>query len=59
MKDSTLVFLVVPHKDGSLDNNLEVGPLPDNPPTPSFPRPILRDDEDLGIPREILDMFKI
>ena len=59
MKDDTLVFLVVPEKDGSLAHNLDVVPLPENFGFPSVPELILRDDENLGIPREVLDMLKM
>ena len=58
MKDGPLGFKIVPHKDRAFYCHLEVGPLPSNFIFPSVPGPFLRDDEEFGRPREVVEHFK-
>ena len=53
-----MVFPVVTHKDISLAHHLKAGPFPSNFSFSSFLGLFLRDDEDLGCPREVVDVFK-
>ena len=55
----TLRFPAVPHTDGTLAHHLKVGPFPSNFCAPSVLDPFFRADEDLGYPRELVDVFKI
>ena len=56
MKDGTLGFPIVPHRDGALAHNLEVGNFPYNF---TYPFPFLRDYEELGSHREVVENLKI
>ena len=58
MKDGTLVLPVVPYEDGSFDYHLEIGTLPSEFIFPSVTGPFLRSDEDLGYPKEVVDILK-
>ena len=57
MKDGILVFPVVPHKYGELVHHLGICPFPDNFDFYYVPGPFLRDDEELGCPREVVDIL--
>ena len=57
-KDVTLRFPVVPHKYGAFAHHLETGHSPSDLSLPSVPGPFLRYDEEIGRPREIVDVFK-
>ena len=59
MKDGTLSFPIVPHKDGALAHHLEVGPLPANFGFPSILGTFLGSDEELGRPREVVDIYEV
>ena len=58
MKYGPLGFPIVPHKDVALSHHVEVGPFPSNSGLPSVPGPFLGAGEDLGRPREVVDVFK-
>ena len=47
MKDCTFSFTVVPHKDGDISCNLEVGTFPAKFGLPSVLVPFMRSDEEL------------
>ena len=59
MKDSTLGFTVLPHKDGAFTHHLEVGPFPSDFISPSVQVLFLRVDEEIGRPREVVDVLKL
>ena len=56
MKDSQLRCTNVTHYDGSFPHNFQVGPSLTNFFFPSVMGPFLRYDEDLGCPREVVEM---
>ena len=58
MKDGPLEIPVVTHKDGYLAHHLEVITFSANFGIPSVSGPFLRDDEELGHPRELLAFFE-
>ena len=58
MKDGPLEIPVVTHKDGDLAHHLEVITFSANFGIPSVSGPFLRDDEELGHPRELLAFFE-
>ena len=59
MKDGNLWFSVVPHKYVELDHHLEVGPFSYNFWFLPVSSPFLRDDEDLGRPWEVVEIFEV
>ena len=56
MKDGPLVFTIITHKDRAFVHHLEVGLFPYDFILPSAPGPFLRADEELGCPREVVDV---
>ena len=58
MKDGTLLFPVVPHKDRALPNHLEVGSFYLEFVLSSILGHFLRADEELGRSREVVDIFE-
>ena len=52
-----MVFLVVTHKYGVLVHHIEIGPFTSNFGLPSSPSPSLKDNEEIRIPREVVDTF--
>ena len=59
MNAGNLLFTVVPQKYRSFSHHLEVGPFPSKFFFSSILDPFLRYDEELGGPREVVDILKI
>ena len=59
MKDGTLVFTVVLHKDGAISCHLQVGPLYANLGFPHVLGTFMGSDEEIGNPREVVDSIEI
>ena len=59
MKDGSLWFPVVPHKDGALVRHLEVGPFPSNFDLQSVSGLLLRANEELLRPRVVVDNSEV
>ena len=58
MKYGPLVFTVIPHEDRAFPHHHEVVTYPSNFIFPYVLVPLLRADEELGSPRELVDVFK-
>ena len=58
MKDGPLGFTIFPHRDGVFDHHFKVGPFPSDLTKPYSPGPLLKADEELGRPRELVDIKK-
>ena len=52
-------FTIVPHKDGARAHHLEVVLSPAHFGSPSVSGPFIRADEDLGRPREVVDIIEV
>ena len=59
MNDGPLRFSVIPNKDEACLHPLELGSFPVNYGLPSVLGPFLRAGEELGCPREVVDIFDI
>ena len=59
MKDGSLWFPVVPHKDGALIRHLEVGPFPSDFGLHSVSGLFLRADEEILRPRVLVDNSEV
>ena len=59
MSNGPSVFLIVPHKDGSLFHHLDVVPFPSNFGFIYFLWPSLRADEELDGTREVVENLKL
>ena len=58
MKYDTLWFFVVPHKYKAFSHHLEVGHFPSKFIFSSVLEPFLREDEEIGHSREVVDLLK-
>ena len=59
MKDVPLIFTIVLQIYITLAHHFEVVTFLGNFGLPSIARPFLRDDKEIGCPKEVVDVFKI